>query len=208
MKVIALVSQKGGSGKSTLATNLSVAAVRSKKRTLLIDLDPQQTAEAWFQDRDSDAPGLVTAEPKDLKEILSRAKKAKIEMVIIDTAGRDEPATAAAVKAADFCLVPCRPSPSDMKAIPPTAATIGRLGKPFAFVITQAPSRGPRIREAQVGLGMLGPVAPTPIVTRAVYQDAQGVGQGVIEFEPKGKAASEVSNLWQWLNRQMKKRHG
>ncbi|GAB5405707.1 MAG: AAA family ATPase [Aureliella sp.] len=208
MKVIALVSQKGGSGKSTLATNLSAAAVRAKKRTLLIDLDPQQTAEAWFQDRDNDAPGLVTAEPKDLKEILSRAKKAKMDMVIIDTAGRDEPATAAAVKAADFCLVPCRPSPSDMKAIPPTAATIGRLGKPFAFVITQAPSRGPRIREAQVGLGMLGPVAPTPIVTRAAYQDAQGVGQGVIEFEPKGKAANEVSSLWNWLNRQMKKRHG
>ncbi len=173
---------------------------------LLIDLDPQKTAEAWFQDRDNDQPSLVVAEPKQLPEILSRAAKAKVEAVIIDTAGRDEPATAAAIKAADFCLVPCRPSPADMKAIPPTAATIGRLQKPFAFVITQAPSRGPRVREAQVGLNMLGPVAPLPIVTRAAYQDAQGMGLGVLEFEPRGKASQEIANLWAWLNRQLKKR--
>ena len=208
MKVIALTSQKGGSGKSTLTTNLSVAAVRANKRTLIIDLDPQQTAEAWFQDRDADAPGLIVAEAKDLKETLSRAKRAKYEVVIVDTAGRDEPATAAAVRAADFCLVPCRPSPSDMKAIPPTASTIDRLGKPFAFVINQAPARGPRVREARVGLSMLGPVAPTQIVTRAAYQDAQGNGEGVLEYEPNGKAAAEVAALWSWLTRQMKKRHG
>lgn len=72
-------------------------------------------------------------------------------------------------------------------------------------MLTQSPARGGRVREAQVGLGMLGTVAPIQIVARTSYQDAQGVGQGVVEFEPKGKAAAEVRELWQWTERKMRK---
>lgn len=137
--------------------------------------------------------------------MIAKARAASIDVVIIDTAGRDEPATASAMRVSDFCLVPCRPTPADMKAIPPTVATMERLGKGFAFVLTQSPARGGRVREAQVGLGMLGTVAPIQIVARTSYQDAQGVGQGVVEFEPKGKAAAEVRELWQWTERKMRK---
>ena len=66
--------------------------------------------------------------------------------MLIDTPGRDEPAVARPPSGFRiFAVVPCRPSPADMKATPPTVAAIQRLAKPAAFVLTQTPPRGPRI---------------------------------------------------------------
>lgn len=205
MRTLSLVSQKGGTGKSTLAINLAVAAGSAGARALILDADPQGTAEAWFQDREADTPLLVRATSTELDKALDKAKQAGLNWVLIDTPGRDEPATAAAIRVADFCLIPCRPSPADMKACPPTVATLKRLNKPFAFVLSQTPPRGYRIREAERGLSILGPVCPSPIVARASYQDAQGLGLGVIEYEAEGKSASEIVELWQWLEKKMGK---
>lgn len=205
MRVLAFVSQKGGAGKSLLTISCAVAAEQDGYRTLIVDMDPQGTAEAWYQDRDADTPKLVTASAPELPDALARAQKAGFHLVLIDTPGRDEPAVAAAIRLSDFCVVPCRPSPADMKATPPTMATIQRLAKPSAFVITQAPPRGPRIREAEVGLGILGPVAPVYLVSRHSYQDAQGTGLGITEYEPEGKAANEIKRFWAWLLTKMNK---
>ncbi len=139
MRVISFVTQKGGSGKTTLTLACAVAAEQDGHRVLIVDLDPQATAEAWYQDRDADSPKLVAATSVDLSEAIARAREAGFDFVLIDTPGRDEPAVATAIRMSDFCVVPCRPSPADMKAIPPTIATIQRLGKPAAFVLTQVP---------------------------------------------------------------------
>lgn len=205
MNVIAFVTQKGGSGKTTLCVNLAVAAEAAGGRCLILDMDPQGTAEAWYHDREAATPKLVKLGADTLADAVRAAERQGFSHVFIDTPGRDEPSVAAAIRIADFCLVPCRPTPADMKATPATIATIRRLEKPAAFVLSQTPPRGFRIREAQTGLAVLGPVAPVMIVSRSIFQDAQGAGLGVGEFEPGGKAATEIDELWGWVLKKMEK---
>jgi chromosome partitioning protein len=205
MRVLTFATQKGGSGKSTLTFNCAVAAQERGKRVLILDMDPQGTAAAWFKDREAETPTLATITSSELTDAIRRADKAGYDLVLIDTPGRDEPSTAAAIRAADLCIIPCRPTPGDMKATPPTIATINRLKKDAAFVLTQAPARSYRNSEAEKGLSMLGMVCPHLIVIRNSYQDAQGRGLGVTEFEPDGKAAQEIRDLWKWISKKLEK---
>ena len=204
MRVIAFVTQKGGSGKTTLAVSCATAAEEQGLRALVLDMDPQGTAEAWYQDRETNTPKLATVNAAEIPAAINGVGQS-FDMVFIDTPGRDEPGTAAAIRHADLCLIPCRPTPADMKATPATVATIKRLRKLSAFVLSQTPPRGYRIREAAIGLSVLGMVAPVHIVSRNAYQDAQGLGLTVTEFEPEGKAAEEIRALWQWIEKKLEK---
>ena len=204
MRIITFVTQKGGSGKTTLALSCAVAAEEHGARALVLDMDPQRTAEAWYQTREATKPKLATVTAAELPDAITGGRQ-RFDVVLIDTPGRDEPSTAAAIRHADICLIPCRPTPADMKATPTTVATIKRLDKLSAFVLSQTPPRGYRIREAAKGLSVLGMVAPVHIVSRNAYQDAHGMGLAVTEFETDGKAAAEIRALWQWIAKKLEK---
>ena len=61
-KVIAVANQKGGSAKTCTALNLGVGFVRSGKKVLLIDLDPQASLTVSLGYEDPDFMGMGIAD--------------------------------------------------------------------------------------------------------------------------------------------------
>jgi chromosome partitioning protein len=211
MHVISFVTQKGGSGKSTTAASVAVAAFQQSRRVFMLELDRQGTLSDWTDSRQSEAgPEFERIEAAALDKALSALKEASYDLVVIDTPGIDSPATNAAMRISDLCLIPCRPTATDLKGCLPTVQSLIRLGKTFAFVLTQCPPRSPRVDETRAGLAALGLIAEPPLVSRADHQDAMAAGMGVTEFNAVGAAATEIRQLWSWIENKLEpkgKRH-
>jgi chromosome partitioning protein len=109
-----------------------------------------------------------------------------------------------AITSADLCLIPCRPTPADLRSIAPTLAAIHRTGKAFAFILSQTPPRSYHVRDTSAGLEVLGMLAEVNVVMRNDHQDAMGSGQGVKELNPEGPAADEMRRLWAWVENRAK----
>lgn len=199
MKTIAFVTQKGGSGKSTLCINLAVAAQEAGASVCILEMDRQATISDWAEVRKSDSPEVAFIEATQLEAVLNRLADCEYDYVFIDTPGVDSPGALAAIRAADLCIVPARPTLPDLRAVRPTLAAIYRLKKSFAFVLNQTPPRSYRVRDAAEGLIALGVLSEVNVVLRNDHQDALGVGQGATEFNPTGQAADEIRRLWTWV---------
>jgi len=206
MQTIVLATQKGGSGKSTLAIGLALAAIQAGHTVRLIETDSQGTLSSWQSRR-------IYAEPMvepiysagEIEQRLQSLDRSGVTLTIVDTAGGVSAATAAAIRYADLCLIPARPSVADIEATASTLSIIRAWNKPFAFVLNQTPIRGPRVTNAatalddKAALDVSGVLAQPFIVMRNDHQDALSAGLAVSEYAPASKSADEVRCLWQWV---------
>jgi chromosome partitioning protein len=205
MHTIVLATQKGGSGKSTLATGLALAAKQAGHTVRLIDTDPQATLMKW-QTRRGLAEPLVEAvlEAGAIEPRLEALSRGGVTLTILDTAGDISAATTAAIRFADLCMIPARPSVADIEATSLTLAVTRAWKTSFVFILNQTPIRGARINNAATSLGSeaepaLADVLARPfIVMRNDHQDALAAGLAVGEYAPNGKSAAEIRDLWQW----------
>ena len=205
MKTIAILSQKGGAGKTTLAINLAVTAHSLKKQAAIIDLDPQASSANWHDSRDYNEPIVVSAQPSRLTQVLNAAEQAGAGFIFIDTAPHSESASLAAARAADLVLIPCRPAILDIRAISNTIDLVRLAGTQGAVVLNCVPPRGTLANEANEAVSTYGmPLAPVRIGQRAAFIHSLTLGQSAQEFEPKGKAAKEIAELYKWILKQLK----
>lgn len=199
MRIWTITNQKGGAGKTVLATNLAVEGTKIGLKTLLIDLDPQQSATKWWEARDKETPLLIKCPYEQLLENLKLAKAQGFELVIIDTAGREGLKHTEAIEKSTFSIIPCQPSLDDCRSALPTVDIIRRFKIPFAFIITRCPSSGEDWQETKNSLSALGLVCDIPTIERKCYKRAYAENLGVSEYDPSDKGAGEMKAIFKWL---------
>jgi chromosome partitioning protein len=200
MKTIALLAQKGGTGKTTLALSLAVAAARDGRSVLIVDLDPQATACNWSDRREAEDIIVIDAQPARLAAALEKAEQGGVDLVVIDTPARSEQSALAAAKLADLVIIPCRPQAYDLETVPNTLEIVKLAGNPPVLAVLNAvQAQGVRHEQARQFLESVGvPVCPFTIGTRAAFGDAGALGQAPLEYDPAGKAAQEVGEVYKY----------
>jgi len=151
-------------------------------KVCLLETYPQGTVSNLRARRTQVEPLVETVSAgNEIDQKLRMLDRRGVTLTIIDTAGGDNDVTTAAINAAYLCLIPARPSPTDIEAALPTLTAVRNLNKPFAFVLNQTPVRGNRIDHASaalsekaVSLNLMGVLALPYIVLRNDHQDALG----------------------------------
>lgn len=198
MTCIAVFGQKGGTGKTTLALNFAVEAFARGVKVVVLDNDQQASASAWGKRRGV-APFVVTAAGKPLKDVVPELVK-EYDLVLIDTAPHTYALSTEAVRLADRVLIPCRPSILDLDAMDTSTAVVRRMNKPAAIVLNQCPPNHGLIQEAMASLTRHQvAVCPITIGARASMTYAMIAGQVTREYEPRGKGAKEIADVWDWI---------
>jgi chromosome partitioning protein len=205
MQTIVLATQKGGSGKSTLAIGLALAAMQAGHTVRLIETDSQGTLSSWQGRRPYAEPIVEPVYAAGDVEARLQSRAPGVTLTIIDTPGGVNAATVSAIRYADLCLIPARPSVADIEASASTLSVVRAWNKPFAFILNQTPIRGQRLGNAaaaladEAALDIAGVVAQPFIVMRNDHQDALSAGLAVNEYAPGSKSAEEIRGLWQWV---------
>jgi chromosome partitioning protein len=124
MPVFLIANPKGGVGKSTVATNLAGYLARRNRRTMLGDLDRQQSSRAWLKLRPSVLPVI---ESWDIDpDSVARPPKGVTHVVLDSPAAIHGHALKNALRVADRVIVPLQPSLFDIFA---TQAFFERLAE-------------------------------------------------------------------------------
>jgi chromosome partitioning protein len=131
-----------------------------------------------------------------------------LKTVVIDTAPHAEQSALAAARSGDIVVIPCRSSIVDLRSIGSTIDICRIANTPCFVLLNQTPSRGNLASDAEEALeGLDVLVCPVQIGQRIAYVHSITNGQGVLEYEPKGKASDEINNLYQFILKQVGENH-
>ena len=204
-----IVSQKGGSGKTTLALHLAIAAAKDLK-VLVIDLDPQQSAERWHAIRQrttgsKDDPSIAAGPYQKLPDMLKTARKLGAELVLIDTPPKLDKAIAPSLAAATMVLVPLKSSILDLQALEDCAdvVNLAKARSKTLVVLNAVPAGRNRDAAVKESLRYASPlkleVVPERLSELPAFGQGLKTGRGVTETEKNGTAAKEIAALYKAL---------
>ncbi len=206
MRVLAMASQKGGSGKTTLSGHLAVQAqLAGAGPVVLIDIDPQGSLADWWNERKTEFPAFAQTTVARLPGDLEILRQQGFKLAVIDTPPAITMAIQSVINVAELIVIPTRPSPHDLRAVGATVDLCDRAGKPLIFVVNGATPRAKITYEAAVALSQHGTVAPVTIHHRTEFAASMIDGRTVMEVDPHGRSAEEVTELWRYISDRLEK---
>jgi chromosome partitioning protein len=213
MHLVAVVSQKGGGGKTTVATNLAVASASSGVHTLLLDLDPQQSALMWSRWRVESAPAtkakldVEAAECSSVPAKLRAAKARGVKLVVFDTPPARGPEADIAAGASHLALVVVQPAIFDLMTLAETQSLGGVASRPSFIVFNRAPVAGSNLADASAQAKKAGyAVAPVSLTERIAFRAAPVDGLAAMEADRGDrKATAEIDALYRWVRKELAK---
>ena len=203
--IITVATMKGGSGKSTLASCLAVHWHLRGRRPTLIDADPQRSIMRLVA-RERALGGVAVLE--DATEEASKTARHLAHnggLVIIDTPGFRSKTTLDCLAAADFVLVPVKPSPFDVDRMLDTLSILtdradGRRPL-FRCLLTQTTRDSVIARHIRAELAEAGlPMLQSEMTNRVAYPEATLWGATPSLISWKGPAAREIAVIAEELD--------
>jgi chromosome partitioning protein len=201
-RTLMLLGMKGGTGKSTVAIHLAVAASQAGRHVTLLDTDPQASAMTWAGERTAPEPQVLAAPAYDAaKRIVAQNGR---DLIVIDTPPRAEADITSLAREADLIVIPVHCTMLDLVASQVAFRMAASAGRPFVVVFNAVNPRGLEVSEVREELSAQGyKVAPSMLAHRTSYARALSNGMAVTEFEQQGRAAEEITSLWEWISKQL-----
>lgn len=195
--IITVATMKGGSGKSTLASCLAVHWHLTGRRPTLIDADPQRSI-MRLAARERGLGGVSVIEDATEDASKTARRLAAGGLVIIDTPGFRSRTTLDCLAAADFLLVPVKPSPFDVDRMLDTLSILTERAdgrRPlFRCLLTQTTRDSVIARHIRAELAEAGlPVLRSELTNRVAYPEATLWGATPSLISWKGPAAREIA---------------
>jgi chromosome partitioning protein len=199
--VITVAQQKGGAGKTTVVIQLGVLWSTQGQRVAMLDIDPQASLFAWFNQRrrlvGDDEGGLVVqglsgwrlgAELRRLRDEFDR--------ILVDCPPHAETDARAAIREADLVLVPCQPQALDIWASRPTLDLAEAERTEALLVLNRVPPRGRSAEHNRAEIEASGwPLATATLGNRQAFAASIGEGRGVAASAPTSPAGHEIAAL-------------